>query len=428
MKISHNFRPLLPKGILPIINRIRRLAEEMGCRAYLVGGFVRDILLGIKNLDVDIVIEGDALEFAKYASLKMDAALVLHKRFGTARLIMRRAPKLKIDIATARRESYKHPAALPKVVFGSIKDDLYRRDFTINAMAVSINKRDFGKLIDFFEGTKDLAAKRIKVLDEKSFIDDPTRIFRAVRFEERYDFKIDDFTARLIRNAVKAGMFDKVSGERLRTEIELLLKEKDPLRVIKRMKSLDELRFISPKIRFGTGEEAICRNIKSIAGLYGGYSSRERPFDIWLVYFMAVIDALSFSDARKICGRFMMRRADKLSIIAAKKSGRKIITLLSAKKKIKPSKIYSVLEGLTPETLLFITAKCASQLARRRISEFLKKYKTAHLLIRGADLKRLGIQPGPYFTEILKKTLYAKIDGVISTKRNEMVFARNLCL
>jgi len=419
-------RVLLPKDMLRVIKKIAELAEDQGYRAYLVGGFVRDLLLGVKNLDIDIVVEGDALKFANNASLAMNATLVAHKKFGTATLIMPKSAKgakLKIDIATARKEFYRQPAALPSVKFSSIKEDLYRRDFTINAMAVSINRSDFGELIDFFEGAKDLAAKRIRVLDEKSFIDDPTRIFRAVRFEQRYDFKIDDFTARLIRNAVKTRMFDKVSGERLRREIELLLKEKDPVKAIKRMKSLDELRFISPRIRFGAAEEAICGDIKRTAGFDGDYFSKERPVDISLVYFMAIIDGLALSDALKVCDRFMMRRADKLSIASAKKSGREIIALLSKKKSAKPSKVYSALEPLSSETLLFITAKCGGKLARNRIIEFLKKYKRVRLSIGGADLKRIGARPGPCFTEILKKTLYAKIDGLIYTRQDELAFA-----
>ncbi|MBU4377215.1 MAG: CCA tRNA nucleotidyltransferase [Candidatus Omnitrophica bacterium] len=428
MKMTHNLRLLLPKDILLIVNKIAKLAEKGGYKAYLVGGLVRDILLGVKNMDLDIVVEGDGPAFAALCAHKIGAALVVHKKFGTASLIMRKKPRIKIDIATARREFYEKPAALPLVEFSSIKDDLQRRDFTINAMALSINRKDFGTLIDFFGGTKDLAKKRIRVLHEKSFIDDPTRIFRAVRFEQRYGFRMDDVTARLIRNAKGARMFDGVSGERLRTEIELLLGEKDPVKVTKRMNGLDELRFISSKVRFGTAEEEICRNVKKAAGLYGGDFFKERPLYLWLVYFMALIDSLSFSEAMKVCARLMMKRSDRSSIAAVKKSEKKILALLSAKKTTRPSEIYSVLVPLTSEALLFIMAKCTSQLAKRRIGAFLKKYKWARLSIGGEDIKRLGKQPGPYFAEILQKTLYAKIDGVVTTRQDELAFARTQLL
>lgn len=424
--MSHNLRLLLPKDVLLIVNKIAKLAEDKGCKMYLVGGLVRDLLLGVKNLDIDIVAEGDALAFARYASEEMGAALVEHKKFGTATLIIPAVLKnkrVKIDIAAARKEFYKYPAALPAVEFGSIKDDLYRRDFTINAMAVSIGKEDFGKLIDFFAGVKDLNQKRIRVLHEKSFIDDPTRIFRAVRFEQRYDFKIDDFTARLIRNALEAEMFNKVSGPRLRAEVELLLKEKEPLKAIKRMKSLDELRFISPKIRFGAPQEEQAGNVKKLISVYGNYFSMDRSLDLWLVYFMAIIDELNLSEALRVCDRFVMRRNDKLRIISEKKSEKKVMALLSSKKEISPSKIYRMLAPLSLETLLFITAKCGSRLARGRVKCFLSKYNGVHLSLKGADLKRLGAEPGPCFTEILRKALYAKIDGLLLTRQDELVFA-----
>lgn len=425
--VSVIMRRAFPKKAIGIISEMARLAEDEGCKAYLVGGFVRDLLLGVKNLDIDIVIEGDALRFARYASEKMGATLVEHRKFGTAALIMPNSPedgaRVKIDIATARKEFYKHPAALPSVEFSSMKNDLYRRDFTINAMAVSIIRKDFGRLIDFFGGVKDLSRKRIRVLHEKSFIDDPTRIFRAVRFEQRYDFKIDDRTARLIKNAVKARMFNKVSGERLREEIVLLLKEKEPLRAIKRMNDLHELRFISPKMRFGAKEEALCGRVKKMIGIYGAGFLVKRSLDLWLIYFMAMIDRLSLNDALKVCDRFVIRRGDRLRIISAKKSGEKIIRFLSGKGKIAPSKVYRALEPLSYETLIFLTAKCADRLFGGRVKDFLTKYNGVRLSVAGADLKRLGAVPGPCFTMILKKTLYAKIDGNALTKQDELLFA-----
>lgn len=424
-------RLVIPKDALGIIRKIADLAEAKGYKAYLVGGFVRDLLLGANNLDIDIVVEGDALAFAGYASEIIGAALVKHAKFGTAALIMpepAKGKRSKIDIASARKEFYRHPAALPSVKFSSIKQDLYRRDFTINAMAVSINRGDFGRLIDFFGGVKDLERRRIRVLHEKSFIDDPTRIFRAVRFEQRYGFKIDGFTARLIRNAVKAEMFERVSGERLREEIELLLKEEEPLKAVKRMKGLDEVRFISPKIVFGAAQERYCRDIKKLAAVYRKRFPAKRPLDMWLVYFMVMIDALSVDEVLRVCGRFAMRRNDRSRLISVKKSEKKVIASLSAKKKMLPSRTYEMLKPLSYEAILFITAKCGSKTAKNRVKDFLAKYDNASISLKGADLERLGVRPGPCFTEILRKTLYAKIDGLISTRQGELAFAEQQLL
>jgi tRNA nucleotidyltransferase (CCA-adding enzyme) len=219
-------------------------------------------------------------------------------------------------------------------------------------------------------------------------------------------------------------MFGRVSGERLRAEIELLLKEKKPINAVKRMKSLDELRFINPKIRFGLAEERLCGSIEKMTTLYGDYFLEERPIDLWLVYFMAMIDRLVLSDTLKVCDRFVMSRSDRGRIISVKKSGKKAAVLLSKEKNIMPSEIYRALEPLSNEALFFITAKCGVSRANRRVSDFLSKRKGTRLLIRGADLKRLGAKPGPCFTEILRKTLDAKIDGRFSTKKDELSFAK----
>lgn len=420
---------LLPKEVLRIIKRLARFAEESRFKAYVVGGFVRDFLLGVKNLDVDLVIEGDAIKFARLAAESLDAACVIHRKFGTATLVIRKpikGIKFKIDIATARTETYRHPAALPSVRFGSIRDDLYRRDFTINAMAVSIDKKNFGELIDFFGGRKDLKQRKIRVLHDNSFIDDPTRVFRAVRFEQRYNFKIDRHTVSLIKNAVKREMFEEVSGERLRQEIESLLKEKKPLQAIRRMRDLHELRFINPKIKFDATSERICKNVKGLYKRYKKYFLKKQTLDSWLVYFMTIIDKLNLKETLKVCDRFVMRRGDRSRIISCKKFENRAIAVLSDKKHVKPNRIYKFLEPLSYETLIFLMAKCGKRLAKERVTDFLSKYNGMRLRISGEDLKNLGMEPGPDFTRILKKTLYAKIDGKLKTKKEELLFAERL--
>jgi len=429
INVLSRMRRMISGEVLSIIRRVAKIAEEHQLKTYVVGGFVRDFLLGLKNLDVDLVVEGDAIEFANYVAEKLDATVVAHRKFGTATLIVRRPIKgtrFKIDIATARSETYQHPAALPSVRFGSVKDDLYRRDFTINAMAVSMDKKNFGELIDFFGGRRDLKKKKIRALHDKSFIDDPTRIFRAVRFEQRYDFKIDSHTVSLIRSAVKREMFDAVSGERLREEIELLLKEKDPLKAIKRMRNLHELRFINPKIRFDKASENICGNIKGLHRQFKGYFSKKRGIDLWLVYFMVIIDDLSLKETFNVCDRFAMKRSDRLRLISCKKYEKSVLRLLQEKRPVAPSSIYKLMEPLPYETMIFLMAKCRKGLIRRRVVDFLSKYNGMRLRIRGEDLKDLGMAPGPEFTKILEKTLYAKLDGRVKTKKDELRFAQRL--
>ena len=224
----------LQKNAIQLLQRIGKTANSMGMDAFLAGGTVRDLLLGAKNLDLDIVVEGEAIKLGEKLSQELNAALVVHKSFGTCTLVTK--DNLKIDLTTARKETYKRPAAFPTVEFSSLKDDLARRDFTINAMAISLNKENFGQLIDFFGGARDLSQGVIRVMHDGSFIDDPTRIFRAVRFERRFGFSIDARTLKLIKAAIRKKMLEKVSKGRIQKEMILINKEKN------RAKMLDRLR------------------------------------------------------------------------------------------------------------------------------------------------------------------------------------------
>jgi len=205
-----------------ILKLVGRTADEAGYKAYAVGGFVRDLLLGTENFDIDVAIEGNCLQLAQTLAKKKKGKYTYYKKYGTATV---KWPGGKIDLATARKETYAKPAALPKVKFATIKEDLQRRDFTINAMARCLNKDNFGKLIDFYGGQKDLKKKLIRVLHDKSFMDDPTRIFRAIRFEQRLGFKIEPHTFGLMKKAMDSGVIEQVHEYRLRNELALISKE-----------------------------------------------------------------------------------------------------------------------------------------------------------------------------------------------------------
>ena len=236
VNLSKKINAVLPAETMRLLDTIGKKANELGYAAFLVGGVVRDLIRGVKNLDLDVVVEGDAIRLGEGLSKELDAAIVIHKRFGTCTLVIKKG--LKIDFATARREIYERPAALPTVEFGPLKYDLARRDFTINAMAVSLNKKNFGKLIDLFGGKQDLARGAIKVLHRRSFIDDPTRIFRAARFESRPGFAIEAKTLRLAKEAVRKGMLARLSIYRTRKEMVLILKEEGRHKALERLKKL----------------------------------------------------------------------------------------------------------------------------------------------------------------------------------------------
>jgi tRNA nucleotidyltransferase (CCA-adding enzyme) len=216
----------------------------MGCGAYAVGGFVRDLFLYRADEDLDIVIEGDGIAFAREYGRISGARIHSHEKFGTAVIIY--PDGFTIDVASARMEYYKFPAALPVVELSSIKLDLYRRDFTINTLAVQLNPEQFGILIDFFNAQKDIKEKAIRVLHNLSFVEDPTRVFRAIRFEQRFGFAIGRLTAGLIHNAVRMDFFRELSGRRVFNELQLILQEEKPAAAVARLNDFGLLRVVHP--------------------------------------------------------------------------------------------------------------------------------------------------------------------------------------
>lgn len=258
MNISQSLDQL-PSRILNLLRDAGVCAEEMGFCAYAVGGLVRDLFLQRDNLDVDVVIEGNGIAFASGFSVGHNARLLTYEKFGTANLMF--PDGFKIDVATARTETYERPAALPLVMPGSIRDDIFRRDFSINTLAVSLNPDRFGELIDLFHARNDIKKRLIRALHEKSFIDDPTRIFRAVRFEKRFGFKIESITEKLIQDAICEGLIERLSGHRISSELRLILKEGDPLLPVRR---LDELGILSAVGRKGEKHKELKRLLRRI--------------------------------------------------------------------------------------------------------------------------------------------------------------------
>ena len=423
--ISKKMVKLLPKNILNLLRQIGRLGNARGISVFVVGGLVRDLMLGAKNLDLDIVVEGDAIKFGHAIAKKLDAALIIHRRFGTCSVVTK--DRLKIDFATARKEIYEKPAALPTVEFSSLKDDLVRRDFTINAMAVSLNKPSYGQLIDFFRGEKDLAGGHIRVMHDASFIDDPTRIFRAVRFEQRFGFKIDNHTEDLIKHAIKIEMFDKVEPQRIRDEIILILKEDEPLKALNRMAQLDELRFLHPNIKLNKRMTKLYKEIKEVCRWYNDSSFKKRAIDTWLIYFMAMLGSLSYNDVVKICDRFVFRKGERLRILSYKEHAARVTkALVAVSGRLQPSRIYAMLEPLSFEVILLVMADMASGAAKSRVKDFFRKYNGVKTSIGGEDLKIMGLKPCPDYKVILDKVLHAKIDGKLKTKKEEIVYAKRL--
>lgn len=431
VNISARLKGLLPREVIRFFKLIDRIAQQNSCTVFLVGGLIRDILLGVRNLDLDILVEGDTPRLVKALVKEAGGSYVLHKRFGTAvvtlpwpvRFKSTRLASVKIDFATARKEIYKSPAALPEVAFSTVREDLFRRDFTINAMAASLMHKNFGQLIDFFNGQADLAGKKIRVLHDKSFLDDPTRIFRAVRFEQRFNFKIEPHTERLIKEALKNKMIEKTSKARLKDELILILKEKDPGKALSRMENLVDFGFIHPKAHFTKGQEQLFSSISKTIAWFKSVCE-ENATDIWLVYMMALLGDLDMGDLENVCREFAFTKTERTRLCSYRKNNLEVAKFLGQSKRLSPSEIFRQLKPFSDEAILCIMAGSNSKYIKRHIASFLLKYNKVSLKISGKDLAGLGLKAGPEFKKILTAALYAKLDKGFRHKKQELDFIK----
>jgi len=413
----------LPEELKNLIQEASITAQEAGVSAYLVGGFVRDLIIGAGNFDLDIVIEGDGIDFAQKFANKLKAKFICHRRFGTATISC--GHHLKIDIASARKESYVEPAALPVVEFGSLKDDLKRRDFTINALALDIKKENFGKLIDLFDGYNDILNGKIRFLHDLSFIDDPTRILRAIRFEKRFNFKIEEKTFKCLKEAITLKMLEIVQPQRLRDELILLLKEKHPVKLIRRLEELTVLKFLSHDLKVSNRTYDFLESCQKQLHWFDKHYQHRRKIDSWLVYFIALIDSLGIKDTNFLLKRFVFRKGEELRVLSFKNIDKNFIRQLSSKK-IKPSEIYEMLDPLSYEVIVLVKARFDNANIQKYIEDFFAVYNDMRILISGHDLRRLGIAAGPFYQKVFKKVLAAKLNGRINTYEEELKFIEEL--
>lgn len=409
-----------------LLREFGNLADEGGVSLYLVGGVVRDLLLKRETWDLDLAVEGDGIAFARLVADRYGAGLAVFERFATARLAF--PDGLKIDIATTRRESYAQPALLPTVQPASIEEDLFRRDFTINALAVQLNPQQFGRMLDPSGGQSDLRARTLRVLHAGSFQDDPTRIFRAIRFEQRLGFRLEPATMRLLAQAASTNLILRLSGPRLQNEILLLLAERDPVRAIARLEQLKLLRFLHRRLCY---TQNIQRTATAVPKALAWWAHRfpdsviERP----IVYLMVLS-----SESRPAVVATMIRRLA-LSREQAKKMniGRhrvdRALKRLTDSRAVRHSQVFRLLTDFSDEALVLILAKQRS--TQSGLRGLLKRHLVAHMKNRtvktaltGRDLQSMGLLPGPQYTTILGKLLDARIDGVATTEAEERVFVR----
>ncbi len=409
------------------LHRLGAVGDGLGLSVYAVGGFVRDLLLGIDNLDIDVTVEGDGVFFAERFAEIHGGRVRSHRKFGTAVLVL--PDGRKIDVASTRLEYYESPGALPTVERASLRHDLYRRDFTVNTLALCINSDRFGQLTDHFGGQQDIQERVVRVLHNLSFVEDPTRVFRAIRFEQRLGFHIAPHTENLVHSAVRMHLLDKLGGERLLSELVQIMREKEPTAAVGRMSSLGLLPFIHPALKLVPATERVLRETGQVMAWFRLLYLEDRC-EPWQVYLMALCDGLKTDEFHDACrrlaipGRLLSRLCSQRHLV---------FTTLNAIKRhlkqasdVRNSQLYAWFSALTPEMLLYLAARASSEQVRRYVSLYLTRLRAVSPLLDGEDLRGLGLEPGPLFRRIKDRLLQARLDGEVCSRNEEEALALSL--
>jgi tRNA nucleotidyltransferase (CCA-adding enzyme) len=426
-EVAKKIEQALPPPLLELLQQGSELASEMGYPLYVVGGFVRDLLLGEPNLDMDLVVEGDAIKLARRLARQIPARTRSHKQFGTAKIVLEDrmaefgVPSL--DFATARMEFYAHSAALPEVERSSIKADLHRRDFTINTMAIRLDSAHYGELLDFYGGEQDLRDGLIRALHSLSFVEDPTRIMRAARFEQRLGFVIESRTAELIDGALP--MLGRVTGERIRHELYLILEEREPERVLCRLNDLGVLTHIHPHLGC-TGDivNLFQRLRQSVAAGEWSVPVAEERRPSPSHYLALLTYALSRAELEGLAERLKVFRDD-LTLL------RQVLDLRDrevelSKPGLKNHEIDALLRFSGTPALMVFWLATESELARERVWTYQKELRCIQPALDGEYLKSIGLKPSPLFSRLLQAVRDALLDGEIRTEDEEKALVDRL--
>ncbi|NLK63099.1 MAG: CBS domain-containing protein [Fusobacteria bacterium] len=406
--IKSKIKSNIDDELLDILKKISYISNVRKEKAYLVGGIVRDIILNIKNSDLDLVVEGDGVSFAIELNKILNGEnLVIHDKFKTATINLKNG--LNIDIATSRIEFYEYPTSLPVVEYSNIKQDLYRRDFTINAMAIDMSYENFGKLIDYFNGLEDLKNKQIRVLHSLSFIEDPTRIIRAIRFQSRYGFKIELDTEKYILDAINNNFLDKLTWKRVKDEFQLIFSEKNVIESINLLSKYNILLTINKNIKI---TDELIEKLKLIS--LNEDVIIHLNIEKWLLYFLLLIDDLNIIEQEKILDKFVFSEKFIKKFIKDKLICDKVVNNLSIKSK--NSDIYNNLFSLCDETILIIYFRTDNNILKDNINNFFKKIKNKVNIISGKDLEIIGYKKGPLFKKILDYIFLIQLDEEITEK------------
>ena len=390
-----------------LITRLADLAANRASPLYIVGGRVRDLLLGSPGIDMDLVVEGDALELVRSLALDQGGEAVVHPRFGTATY---RNGTLRFDLATARTETYSRPGVLPDVRPGPIEEDLARRDFTVNAMALRLSPPDAGTLLDRFGSRQDVEDHLIRVLHDGSFVDDPTRIMRAIRYEQRLGFRIESTTLALLSRDLP--LLPSVGVDRLRRELDLFLLESKPELPLLRAESLDVLRTIDPALQLGARLSEIFQSARRKLG-------QVEP----AIYLALLLYSLETGAAMQFIERYRFPK-ESIGIVKGTLALRDSEARISTEG-LRDSQVHALFKGVDRDSVSAFGIAAEIDVARARAADYLSRLADMRPKLTGKDLIALGMPRGPDIGRFLNRLLEARLDGLTASREDEAALVKD---
>jgi tRNA nucleotidyltransferase (CCA-adding enzyme) len=446
--LASRVESVLPSARLALLKAVARAAYEQRDAIYIVGGFVRDLLLDRPSLDLDLVVEGDAISLARTLVKQYGGRITSHSRFGTAKWFIAGIsdnldkdlnsevdsdiehlfdsadlPEF-IDLISARTEFYTHPTALPTIQRGSIKLDLHRRDFTINTLALRLDGHHYGTLYDFWGGLNDLRQGLVRSLHSLSFVDDPTRMLRAVRFEQRFDFRIEERTLQLLKEALQ--LIDRVSGDRIRHELDHIFHEDQPAKMLAR---LDELHLLSAIHRDLKWDAWIANRITFLSNSLLSSARQDWELHEWdlgelkraLCYALWIV-RLPSEQARPVLSRLKLNRGLAEDALAACNLLKELDSLVGEP----PSSITNRLEKISPLSIFAVYLSTEDAQQQEILYSYIKEWRKITPTITGHELRRRGLSPGPLYRQILESLRAAWLDGKVKSQQEEAAFLEDL--
>ncbi|MDD5467406.1 MAG: CBS domain-containing protein [Anaerolineales bacterium] len=445
--LAERLERVLPPARVALLRAVAEMARENQAALYIVGGFVRDLLLETLSTDFDLVVEGDAISLAHDLSRRFGGRVTSHRRFGTAKWHIKKIKSVlmeglkgyrverrnlpqewasdqlpdTLDLVTARTEFYNYPTALPLVERGSIKLDLHRRDFTINTLALRLDGCHYGELHDYWGGLNDLHNGLVRVLHSLSFVDDPTRILRAVRFEQRFAFRIEARTLALILEALP--LLERVSGDRIRHELNSILSEALVVEMLSRLHELNLLHAIHPELTWDAWlrekiQALVSAEIEAgwdITGLDPGTLRQD------LIYSLLLL-RLPRESAQRLMERLKLSAQLREVIDAAIRLWNRTAELEGAT----PSQVAELLNGISILSVYAVYLGVDDQGVRERLRSYAVEWRRITPFIDGNRLRAMGVPPGPIYKEILQKLRAARLNGEITQESQELALLERL--